>query len=173
MYSSFVSLGKFFPRYLIPFVTMVNGIDSLISLSAFKKKIIYFNWRLITLQYCIGSLMAWSPSFWTGKSGLAGFSDTDSDLLCFSNWKPDYWIFVCFPVSSTLWPRLPMAEWEGNQKEQKMTIVQFHLTGQLLLQCDFWLQVFSQTLPYLQIECMVFSINLPAVQLSEWPCESA
>ena len=60
-----------------------------------------------------------------------------------------------------------MAEWEGNQKEQKMTIVQFHLTVQLLLQCDFWLQVFSQTLPYLQIECMVFSINLPAVQLSE------
>ena len=36
MYSSFVSLGKFIPRYLILFVTMVNGIDSLISLSDFS-----------------------------------------------------------------------------------------------------------------------------------------
>ena len=31
--SSFVSLGKFIPRYLILLVAMVNGIDSLISLS--------------------------------------------------------------------------------------------------------------------------------------------
>ena len=31
--SSFVSLGKFIPRYLIPSVAMVNGIDSLISFS--------------------------------------------------------------------------------------------------------------------------------------------
>ena len=36
MYSSFVSLGKLIPRYLILFVAMVNGIDSLISLSAFS-----------------------------------------------------------------------------------------------------------------------------------------
>ena len=35
MYSSFISLGKFIPRYLILFVAMVNGIDSLISLSDF------------------------------------------------------------------------------------------------------------------------------------------
>ena len=33
LYSSFVSLGKFIPRYLILFVAMVNVIDSLISLS--------------------------------------------------------------------------------------------------------------------------------------------
>ena len=33
MYSSFVSLGEFIPRYLILFVEMMNGIDSLISLS--------------------------------------------------------------------------------------------------------------------------------------------
>ena len=33
MYSSFVSLGKFIPRYLIPFVVMSNGIHSLIFLS--------------------------------------------------------------------------------------------------------------------------------------------
>ena len=36
MYSSFVSLGKSIPRYLIPLVAMVNGIDSLISLSDFS-----------------------------------------------------------------------------------------------------------------------------------------
>ena len=37
MYSSFVSLGKFLlPGYLILFVAMVNGIDSLISLSDFS-----------------------------------------------------------------------------------------------------------------------------------------
>ena len=36
MYSSFVSIGKFIPRYLIRFVAMVNGIDSLISLSDFS-----------------------------------------------------------------------------------------------------------------------------------------
>ena len=36
MYSSFVSLGKFIPKYFIIFVTMVNGIDSLISLSDFS-----------------------------------------------------------------------------------------------------------------------------------------
>ena len=36
MYSSFVSLGKFIPRYLILWVAMVNGIDSLISLSEFS-----------------------------------------------------------------------------------------------------------------------------------------
>ena len=36
MYSSFVSLGKFIPRYLILFVAMVNRIDSLISVSDFS-----------------------------------------------------------------------------------------------------------------------------------------
>ena len=36
MYSSFVSLGKFIPRYLILCVAMVDGIDSLISLSDFS-----------------------------------------------------------------------------------------------------------------------------------------
>ena len=36
LYSSCVSLGKFISRYLIISVTMVNGIDSLISLSDFS-----------------------------------------------------------------------------------------------------------------------------------------
>ena len=36
MYSSFVSLGKFIPRYLILFLAVMNGIDSLISLPDFS-----------------------------------------------------------------------------------------------------------------------------------------
>jgi len=36
VYSSFVSLGKFIPRYLIIFIAIVNGIDSFFSLSDFS-----------------------------------------------------------------------------------------------------------------------------------------
>jgi len=36
VYSSFVSLGRFIPRYLILFIAIVNGIDSFISLSYFS-----------------------------------------------------------------------------------------------------------------------------------------
>ena len=36
MYSSFVSLGRFIPRYFILFVAVVNGTDSLISLYDFS-----------------------------------------------------------------------------------------------------------------------------------------
>ena len=36
MYSSFISLGKFIPGYLILFVAIVNVIDSLIALSDFS-----------------------------------------------------------------------------------------------------------------------------------------
>ena len=36
LYRSFVSLGRFIPKYFILFITMVNGIVSLISLSVFS-----------------------------------------------------------------------------------------------------------------------------------------
>ena len=36
MYNSFVSLGRYIPKYFILFVAMVNGIVSLISLSVFS-----------------------------------------------------------------------------------------------------------------------------------------
>ena len=42
MYSSFVSLGKFIPRYFNLFVAMVNGINYLISLSDFSL-LVYIN----------------------------------------------------------------------------------------------------------------------------------
>ena len=48
MYCSFVFLGKFIPRYLILFVAMVNGIDSLISLFDFSL-LVYRN----TNDFCV------------------------------------------------------------------------------------------------------------------------
>ena len=47
MYSSFVSLGKFIPKYLIIFVVMVNGIDSLVSLSEFS--LLYIEMQVISV----------------------------------------------------------------------------------------------------------------------------
>ena len=63
MYSSFVSLGKFIPRYLILFVAMVNGMDSLISLSDFS-----------LLVYISASVLAFLCSDFV-SSNSANFTD--------------------------------------------------------------------------------------------------
>ena len=44
MYKSFVSLGKYIPKYFILFAAVVNGIVSLISLSVFSL-LVYRNAR--------------------------------------------------------------------------------------------------------------------------------
>ena len=48
MYRSFVSLGRYTPKYFILFVGMVNGIVSLISLSVFSL-LVYKNAR----DFCV------------------------------------------------------------------------------------------------------------------------
>ena len=48
MYKSFVSLGRYIPKYFILFVAMVNGIVSLISLSVFSL-LVYKNER----DFCV------------------------------------------------------------------------------------------------------------------------
>ena len=48
MYSSFISFGKFIARYLVLFVPMVNGINSLIFLSDFSL-LVYRN----TSDFCV------------------------------------------------------------------------------------------------------------------------
>ena len=48
MYRSFVSLGRYTPKYFILFVAMVNGIVSLISLSIFSL-LVYRNAR----DFCV------------------------------------------------------------------------------------------------------------------------
>ena len=48
MYKSFVSLGRYIPKYFILFVAMMNGIVSLISLSVFSL-LVYKNAR----DFCV------------------------------------------------------------------------------------------------------------------------
>ena len=48
MYRSFLSLGRYIPKYFILFVAMVNGIVSLISLSVFSL-LVYRNAR----DFCV------------------------------------------------------------------------------------------------------------------------
>ena len=48
MYKSFVSLGRYTPKYFILFIAMVNGIVSLISLSVFSL-LVYKNAR----DFCV------------------------------------------------------------------------------------------------------------------------
>ena len=51
MYKSFISLGRYTPKYFILFVAMVNGIVSLISLSVFSL-LVYRNAR----DFCVLTL---------------------------------------------------------------------------------------------------------------------
>ena len=83
--SSFVSLGKFIPRYLILFVAMVNGIDSLIFLSDFSL-LLYRNASdfcvLILYPAILLNSLVSSSNFWILSLGFSIYnimSSTNSE----------------------------------------------------------------------------------------------
>ena len=61
MYRSFVSLGRYTPKYFILFVAMVNGIVSLISLSVFSL-LVYRNARDICVLILYPATLLYSSN---------------------------------------------------------------------------------------------------------------
>ena len=105
MYSSFVSLSYFIPRYLILFVTMVNGIDSLISLSDFSL-LVYRNASdfLVLILYhetLLNSLIS-SSNFLIlclGFSMYSIMSSANSELYFFSDLDSFYFFSSLIAVA--------------------------------------------------------------------------
>ena len=96
MYGSFVSLGRFIPRYLILFVAMVNGIDYLISLSDFSL-LVYRNasdfWVLILYPATLLNSLISSRNFLIRSLGFSMYSimssaNSESFTSSFLIWIP-------------------------------------------------------------------------------------
>ena len=100
MYSSFVSLGKLIPRYLILFVAMVNGIDSLISLSYFAL-LVYRNASdfcvLILYPATLLNSLIRSSNFLILSLGFSMYSIMSSaNSECFTSSFPAWIPFISF-----------------------------------------------------------------------------
>ena len=111
-YRSFVSLGRFTPRYFILLDAMVNGIASLISFSALSL-LVYRN----AVDFCVlifypvtlpNSWMS-SNSFLAESLGFSRYSimssaNSDSFTSSFPIWIP--FIFIFFPdwTDKIFWP---------------------------------------------------------------------
>ena len=95
-YRSFVSLGRFIPRYIILFVALVNGNVSIISLSDFSS-LVYRNARdfyaLILYPATLPDSLISSSSFLVASLGFSVYSimsstDSDSFTSSFPIWIP-------------------------------------------------------------------------------------
>ena len=100
MYSSFGFLGKFIPRYLIRFVAMVNGIDSLISLSDFSVLIYriasYFCVLILYPATLLNSLIS-SSNFLILSLGFSIYSIISSaNSKSFTSSFLIWILFICF-----------------------------------------------------------------------------
>ena len=72
MYRSFVSLGRYTPKYFILFVAMVNGIISLISLSVFSL-LVYRNARDFCVLILYPATLLYSELLLNSTHGKLGF----------------------------------------------------------------------------------------------------
>ena len=108
MYSSFVSLCKFIPRYLIHFVAMVNGIDSLISLSDFSLSVYRnasdFSVLILYPATLLNSLIS-SSNFLILSLGFSGYSIMSSanseSFTSFSIWIPFIYFSSLIAIART------------------------------------------------------------------------